>query len=494
MQNKTFADYKRPFACSKEDGSMMQPDQLEPSLRDLILKPKSKKIPRPPNAFMLFARDHRKTLAKKYPTQSNKNISSLLGQCWKKLDEATKAEYYKKAKMLEELHRQQYPGYVYSPRIARMQKMARKKKYLDKCGDDKETNDDEIPLEPTGPSNTCNHGSEKCGEWNYNNSEKKQSSPGYIPNNPQYFPDPEHGPQPEPPCTAESNTPTMESEAYACPSCPPPPWNMPPVESIAVPCAGRCQDECGARSDMYAENYYPKIGHSEMYDYGPWNRYPDYPYESPVSSTWSACSAGCQGECSRIHPNDEHSSYSHLTSSQHPDLKNSYYHYNPPAPYRNPPYPCSYGPYSDSPMPYMPRRYVPYKTGPKVHSSYLPQSMDYYHNQYQQHFKDYYPKYPYATQPTDCPTMQETTCPSGHPAEVYDCRSVHTEEMTESSNTSQGADSKHQDVERENTESDGNEMVNVVDVESEESNILTEEVVESTNPELGEVDQDVYVI
>ncbi|XP_055932910.1 transcription factor Sox-7-like [Argiope bruennichi] len=467
---------------------MVQTNQLEPSLTDLILNPKSKKIARPPNAFMLFAREHRKSLAMKYPTHNNKNISSLLGECWRSVDEATKKEYYKKAKMLEELHKQRYPGYVYSPRIARMQKMARKKKNPDKCCDNNESNDNEASLKPVGTDSACNHGNEKCDEWNDNNSEKKKSSPGYVPNNPQYFSDPEHGTQPELLCNAERNTSSIASQGYAYPGCPPPPWTIPPVESIAVPCSGRCPDECMTRSDLYTENYYPKTIKSEMYDYGPWNRYSDYPYESPVNSTWGSCVAGCQGECSTIHSSDEYSSYSHFPSSQHLDLKSPYYHYNSTAPYRNSSYPYSYGPYRDSPMPYRSRRYIPCKNfPPKAPPSYFCKSMDYFHNQYQHHSR-----FPYSPQPIDYPPIHETVCSSDYPPEVYDSRSFHVEERTESNDTAHSA--QYEEVEQVNNESDGNEILNVVDVESEESNILTEEVVELTNPELGQVVHDVIVM
>uniref|UniRef100_A0A1B6MU69 HMG box domain-containing protein n=1 Tax=Graphocephala atropunctata TaxID=36148 RepID=A0A1B6MU69_9HEMI len=80
------------------------------------------KIPRPPNAFMIFANDFRRKLALKYPVESNKDISVRLGSMWKNLDPDSKEMYYSAARKADEEHKQKYPGYYYSPKEARIRK------------------------------------------------------------------------------------------------------------------------------------------------------------------------------------------------------------------------------------------------------------------------------------------------------------------------------------------------------------------------------------
>lgn len=83
------------------------------------------RIPRPPNAFMLYANDHRKTLAHLYPTDSNKEISRRLGHSWKDLNLQEKNKYFQKAKDIDQEHKLKYPGYVYNPKDARRRKAIR---------------------------------------------------------------------------------------------------------------------------------------------------------------------------------------------------------------------------------------------------------------------------------------------------------------------------------------------------------------------------------
>ncbi|KAL3281471.1 hypothetical protein HHI36_004680, partial [Cryptolaemus montrouzieri] len=68
-----------------------------------------KKIPRPPNAFMLFANANRKIMAQKHPTESNKDISKRLGSSWKTLDTDEKNKYFDKAKEIDSEHKRKYP-------------------------------------------------------------------------------------------------------------------------------------------------------------------------------------------------------------------------------------------------------------------------------------------------------------------------------------------------------------------------------------------------
>ncbi|KAK9888782.1 hypothetical protein WA026_001007 [Henosepilachna vigintioctopunctata] len=90
-------------------------------LRNLAVK----KIPRPPNAFMLFANANRKLMAQKHPTESNKDISKRLGSSWKILDLNEKNKYFDRAKAIDNDHKKKYPNYVYNPKEARIRKAMR---------------------------------------------------------------------------------------------------------------------------------------------------------------------------------------------------------------------------------------------------------------------------------------------------------------------------------------------------------------------------------
>ncbi|RZC32207.1 bric-a-brac 1-like [Asbolus verrucosus] len=79
-------------------------------------------IPRPPNAFMIFANQWRKKLAVEYPGDSNKDISVRLGNMWKSLSQETKDAFYEDARKADEEHKIKYPGYYYSPKEARNRK------------------------------------------------------------------------------------------------------------------------------------------------------------------------------------------------------------------------------------------------------------------------------------------------------------------------------------------------------------------------------------
>lgn len=92
--------------------------------------PKSKscyRIPRPPNAFMIFANEWRRKLAYQHPMESNKEISVRLGMMWKNLNSDTKEGYYTASRKADEDHKRKYPGYYYSPKEARIRKTLKQK-------------------------------------------------------------------------------------------------------------------------------------------------------------------------------------------------------------------------------------------------------------------------------------------------------------------------------------------------------------------------------
>ncbi|XP_046436045.1 transcription factor SOX-3-like [Neodiprion lecontei] len=68
------------------------------------------KIPRPANAFMLFANEWRKKLAIQNPRESNKDISVRLGVLWKNMAKGIKEKYFALAREVDAEHKRKYPG------------------------------------------------------------------------------------------------------------------------------------------------------------------------------------------------------------------------------------------------------------------------------------------------------------------------------------------------------------------------------------------------
>ncbi|KAI3631877.1 hypothetical protein MIR68_010350 [Amoeboaphelidium protococcarum] len=86
------------------------------------------KIPRPPNAFMLYRKDHhhliKKEMQENPQDHSGKQftvpeISKVLGARWKSESEEVKMKYHEMARLADEEHRKLYPGYKYSPKKRR---------------------------------------------------------------------------------------------------------------------------------------------------------------------------------------------------------------------------------------------------------------------------------------------------------------------------------------------------------------------------------------
>ncbi|KAH8022088.1 hypothetical protein HPB51_021811 [Rhipicephalus microplus] len=77
------------------------------------------RIPRPPNAFMLFAQEKRRSVAAENPNENNQHVSTRLGKLWRSLSAADREPYQRKAAEAAAIHRRKYPDYVYNPREAR---------------------------------------------------------------------------------------------------------------------------------------------------------------------------------------------------------------------------------------------------------------------------------------------------------------------------------------------------------------------------------------
>lgn len=80
------------------------------------------RVPRPPNAFMIYGKENRRRFSLENPGSTNKEISKLLGEKWQSLDEETKSEYRESARKALQDHKSRYPNYQYIPTEARMRK------------------------------------------------------------------------------------------------------------------------------------------------------------------------------------------------------------------------------------------------------------------------------------------------------------------------------------------------------------------------------------
>lgn len=80
------------------------------------------RVPRPPNAFMIFGKENRKRLSLANPGSTNKDVSRLLGEQWQSMDESEKEPYRESARQALTDHKNKYPNYQYIPTEARMRK------------------------------------------------------------------------------------------------------------------------------------------------------------------------------------------------------------------------------------------------------------------------------------------------------------------------------------------------------------------------------------
>jgi len=86
------------------------------SLQAQLQQSNSPKVKRPMNAFMIWARLYRSTIAKRYPNANNAEISVKLGEIWNELSTEQQRPYFDEASRLKEKHRMEHPNWVYQPR------------------------------------------------------------------------------------------------------------------------------------------------------------------------------------------------------------------------------------------------------------------------------------------------------------------------------------------------------------------------------------------
>ncbi|KAK3938685.1 high mobility group box domain-containing protein, partial [Diplogelasinospora grovesii] len=76
------------------------------------------KIPRPPNAFLLYRKDKQNSLKADYPNMHNNEISIITGSMWKEERPEVRAKYNDRALAIKAHFVELFPAYRYSPRKA----------------------------------------------------------------------------------------------------------------------------------------------------------------------------------------------------------------------------------------------------------------------------------------------------------------------------------------------------------------------------------------
>ncbi|KAL1998214.1 hypothetical protein VTN02DRAFT_6634 [Thermoascus thermophilus] len=77
---------------------------------------KTAKIPRPPNAFILYRQHHHPRVKEAHPDFHNNEISIMLGKQWKEEPADVKAHFKALADEIKRKHAADYPDYQYAPR------------------------------------------------------------------------------------------------------------------------------------------------------------------------------------------------------------------------------------------------------------------------------------------------------------------------------------------------------------------------------------------
>lgn len=104
------------FAVDPMSQTFLRMPHMYHSLQAQLQQSNSPKVKRPMNAFMIWARLYRSTIAKRYPNANNAEISVKLGEIWNELSTEQQRPYFDEASRLKEKHRTEHPNWVYQPR------------------------------------------------------------------------------------------------------------------------------------------------------------------------------------------------------------------------------------------------------------------------------------------------------------------------------------------------------------------------------------------
>ncbi|KAI9819212.1 MAG: hypothetical protein M1827_007368 [Pycnora praestabilis] len=91
-------------------------DDTKPRDNKSKLASKQEKVPRPPNAFILYRQHHHPIVKAANPGMHNNEISIILGSQWKNESPTAKAHFNSIAESLKRQHSKDHPQYQYQPR------------------------------------------------------------------------------------------------------------------------------------------------------------------------------------------------------------------------------------------------------------------------------------------------------------------------------------------------------------------------------------------
>ncbi|CAG8544144.1 7693_t:CDS:2 [Paraglomus occultum] len=85
------------------------------------------RIPRPPNAFILYRKFKQKDVMAKYKDLTNAQVSKIVSMLWWKESEEVRFKWEKIADREKLRHMKEYPNYVYQPKKSNPRKTNNKK-------------------------------------------------------------------------------------------------------------------------------------------------------------------------------------------------------------------------------------------------------------------------------------------------------------------------------------------------------------------------------
>ncbi|KAM5347070.1 hypothetical protein ACJ41O_010075 [Fusarium nematophilum] len=89
---------------------------LRPTQQLFKVRVKEQKIPRPPNAYILYRKERHTMVKQRNPGITNNEISQVLGRCWNMESREVRAKYKDMAEQIKKAHREKHPDYQYKPR------------------------------------------------------------------------------------------------------------------------------------------------------------------------------------------------------------------------------------------------------------------------------------------------------------------------------------------------------------------------------------------
>ncbi|KAL4885006.1 hypothetical protein BJY04DRAFT_181140 [Aspergillus karnatakaensis] len=88
----------------------------ETTIKSRTAASKPTKVPRPPNAFILYRQRHHPRVKETFPDLSNNEISVILGKQWRAEPEEVKLHFKGLAEEFKKKHAEEHPDYQYTPR------------------------------------------------------------------------------------------------------------------------------------------------------------------------------------------------------------------------------------------------------------------------------------------------------------------------------------------------------------------------------------------